>query len=339
MRHNAGQAVQSAVPPDQLEKLVSAACARVQDETARSAPFLCQAVSEWMAHLSSTGRAPDYFLQPRTFPFLRLPLWAARSFAVEPDPEFLADVTYSTINGYYYIRLLDNLMDGHATVELKILPASAFFLTEFQSTYYKYFPAGHPFWDVFRSAWFSASEAVIREMDLDAIHQAEFEQVTVAKLAGARIPLAAVGWRFGAGERLRPWEEFTLALARWVQMEDDLFDWHLDLRHGKTSYFLTKARQSKGPESVEAWVIREGFLESVDILQRELSALRSLASPLESEEVISYLDLQEMLLEKQKAGILEAFQVLKDVARITETTIAPASGSAPAAKCRDHHAQ
>ena len=302
----------------QLGKLVHHACTRLQAELTRHAPFLGEQVASWMAQLSPTGNAPEYFLQPRMFPLLQLPWWAANSLAAEPDLEFLADVIYSTVNGYYYIRLLDNLMAGHGTVELKILPATAFFHTEFQATYQKYFDAAHPFWEVFRSAWFSASDAVIREINLERIGQAEFERITVAKLAGARIPLAAVGFRHDAGERLRCWQEFTLALARWSQMEDDLFDWHHDLRHGKTSYFLTEASRCKGSETVDAWVIREGFQQGIETLQSELLALRRLVPSLNSPDVVRYLDLRERMLVGQKTRIIEAFQILKDVASITE---------------------
>jgi hypothetical protein len=312
----------SSVHDRQLSELVTHACDRIRDELARRAPSLGEKVCGWMAHLSPTGKAPDYFLQPRIFPLLRLPLWAARTFAAEPDYDFLADVVYSSVNGYYYIRLLDNLMDGHGTIELKILPAAAFFHSEFQATYHKYFDTAHPFWEVFRSAWFSASNAVAREVDLDTIDQEDFEKVTVVKLAGARIPLAAVGFRHNAGDRLRSWEEFTLALARWSQIEDDLFDWHHDLLHGKTSFFLTEARKHNSFDSVEAWMIRAGFQQGMEILQRELSSLRLLVDGLNSPDVVRYLDLRETTLESQKIRIFEAFQVLQDVAAITEAPAA-----------------
>jgi hypothetical protein len=317
-RHNESPVDQSSfLHDDQLQKLVSDACARIQNELTCRAPFLAEQVRGWMAQLSPTGKAADYFLQPRMFPLLRLPLWAAKSFTAEPDGEFLADVIYSTVNGYYYIRLLDNLMDGHGTIELEILPATAFFHTEFQATYQKYFEAAHPFWEVFRSAWFSASDAVTHEFNLDRIGEAEFERITVSKLAGARIPLAAMGFRHGTGQSMQLWENFALALARWSQMEDDLFDWHHDLRHRKTSYFLTEANRCKGFDTVDAWVIRKGFRLGLKTLQRELSALRDLARPLNSPDVVSYLDLRETILEDQKTRISEAFQVLSAVAVVT----------------------
>jgi hypothetical protein len=307
-----------------FRKMVDDACIRIQTELMHRAPFLGEEVCRWMSHLSPTSDASEYFLQPRTFPLLLLPGWAARSFAAAPDTEFLADVVYSTVNGYYSIRLLDNFMDGHGTVELKILPAIAFFHTEFQATYHKYFAAAHPFWKIFRAAWFCGSEAVTREFDLDRIDEAEFERVTVVKLAGARIPLAAVAFRHDAGEQLQCWEKFALALARWSQMEDDLFDWHDDLRHGKTSHFLTEARRNRGLETVEGWVIREGFQRGIASLQRELDALRHLVPPLNSTDVVRYLDLRETMLDGLKARIGAAFQILKDVASITEASTAQA---------------
>ncbi|MGB6675796.1 MAG: hypothetical protein WBE44_03790 [Terriglobales bacterium] len=322
-RHNESPVGQSSfLHDDQLQKLVGDACARIQTELNCRAPFLGEQLRGWMAQLSPTGKAPDYFLQPRMFPLLRLPLWAARSFTAEPDGEFMADVIYSTVNGYYYIRLLDNLMDGHGTIELKILPATAFFHTEFQAMYQKYFEAAHPFWEVFRSAWFSASDAVTHEFNLDRIREAEFERITVAKLAGARIPLAAVGFRYGTGQSMQRWENFALALARWSQMEDDLFDWHHDLRNGKMSYFLTEANRRKGSDTVDAWVIREGFQQGVETLQRELCSLRDRARPLNCPGVVSYLDLRETILEDQKTRISEAFQVLRAVAVVVEAPTA-----------------
>ena len=108
-------------------------------------------------------------------------------------------------------------------------------------------------------------------------------------------------------------------------MEDDLFDWHDDLRHGKTSYFLTEANRRKGFDTVDAWVIREGFQQGLETLQRELSALRDLAQPLNSPAVARYLELRVSMLEGQKTRIGQAFQVLEAVANATEQPAARAS--------------
>jgi hypothetical protein len=314
---------------DELRKLVDQACARIEDELNHHAPFLGQKISEWVARLSPSGKAPEYFFQPRSFPLVHLPWWAAKSFTTELDLKFLADVIYSTINGYYYIRLLDNLMDDHGTIEADILPGTAFFHTEFQAVYQEYFEATNHFWEIFRSAWFSASDAVTRQAHLDFVDKAAFEQVIVAKLAAAQIPVAAVVLRHGAGLRLQNWKEFTLALARFSQMEDDLSDWHHDLHHGIASYFLTQARGQKDLQSVEAWVICEGFQHEMENLRRELSTLRRFTHCLHSPDVVRYLDVREDILQAQMVRMGEAFQVIKDVRRILRSVRKTSDHTAP----------
>lgn len=310
------------ISENQFRELVRLACVRLRAELGKHAPFLAEQVSAWMAKLSPTGEPQDYFLYPRFFPLLHLPWWAAKNFTSEPDAAFLSDVLYSTVNGYYYVRLLDNLMDGHGTIELQILPATAFFHTEFQATYQKYFDLNHGFWNVFRSSWFSANDAVTRELFLDRISSTDFEQVIVGKLGGALIPLTAVALHYGAGNRLQLWREFTSALAGWSQMEDDLFDWHQDLRQGKQSHFLTEAGMHQEFGSIQEWVIREGFQQQMEALARRLHGLRKLAQALHSPDLIHYLDLRESILEIQKHKLTQAFKVLQDVAKIIEPAAA-----------------
>jgi hypothetical protein len=327
-RHADSRTGVSLLADDELPKWVGNACARIEAELNRRAPFLGQKISKWMADLSPSGKPGEYFLQPRAFPLLQLPWWAARSLPAEPDQKFLADVIYSTINGYYYIRLLDNLMDDHATMESDILPGTAFFHTEFQRVYQEYFEFSHPFWEIFRSAWFSTNDAVTHEAHLHTVDRVAFEQVTVAKLTAARIPVVAVALRHEMGQRLRNWEEFTLALARFSQMEDDLSDWHNDLKRAKTSYFLTQASHQSDFESIEKWVICGGLQREMENLQRELSSLRQLASGLNSPDVDHYLDGREIILQTQKLKVGQACQVIQDVERIFRSASSTSDDSA-----------
>lgn len=281
--------------------------------------MLSRKVTPWMAQLSPTGEPADYFLQPNSFPLLPLIGWAATSFGVDADQPFVSDVVYSTASMYYYIRLLDNVMDGHATVEAQILPALAFFHTEFQSPYQRYFPSDHPFWRVFRSAWLAGNEAVAHELELSSFGPDDFEIVSVTKLSAARIPVAAVAFRANAEQQLAAWDSFTVALSRWSQMEDDLFDWHHDLRHGKSSYFLSEAKRNSGAESVEAWIVHHGFEQGMEKLMHELSALRQLAETLHSTDIVSYLDCRKAMLDADRIRIAAVFKTLAEMADITES--------------------
>lgn len=307
----------SAFYEPKLRELLDHGHSRIESDLHRSAPFLGQLVSDWMTRLSPTGDARDYLCQPRMFPTLLLPWWMAKSFDLELDIAFQADVIYSSLNGYYHIRLLDNLMDGHGSTELQILPAAAFFHTQFQLAYQRYFEASHPFWEVFQGEWFSSAEAVAREVSLECIGIPEFEQVSIKKVCAVKITLAATAYRYGRIDQMTLWWQFAEALAGWAQMMDDLFDWHQDLQHGKVSYFLSRAQQTKeAGESVESWVLREGFNSGICELQQGVPELRRIARQLKSPEVESYLDAREELLAEDADRIGAGLSTLREIATI-----------------------
>jgi hypothetical protein len=300
-----------------LRNSIRSGCARVHRELSRNAPTVGKQVYQWMKSLSATGDAPDYFMQPRMFPMLLLPWWMAESGGRKLDRGFQSDVVYSTLNGYYYIRLLDNLMDGHGSVELALLPAAAFFHSEFLLTYQKYFDANHPFWPVFRSAWFSSSEAIASEAGVVCFDEDAFRRISVQKLCAARIPLAATSYFYQDTKSLKPWLEFTAALAGWSQMLDDLFDWHRDLRDKKDSYVLSQARRHKREgESVESWMARTGFDWGMGVLRGWLPELRRLAQPLGSATLNRYLDLREKMLEEDNAKLGAGLKTLVKISTV-----------------------
>lgn len=319
---------EKASPPQQassfyqpeLRELIAHGYERIELDLRRTAPFLCGQVTDWMTRLSPTGNARDYLTQPRMFPTLLLPWWMAKSFDRELDTAFQADVVYSSLNGYYYIRLLDNLMDGHGSTELKILPATAFFHTQFQLAYQPYFEASHFLWRVFQEEWFSSAEAVAREVDLEYIGIPEFEQVSVKKVCAVKIPLAATAYHYEKSSQIQHWWRFAEALAGWAQMLDDLFDWHQDLRNRKSSYFLSLGNQAKRPEeSIESWVLREGFQWGVCDLQSRLPQLRQLAQHLNCPAAESYLDFREKMLAEDAARIGAGLSTLREIATVLDT--------------------
>src|SRR5579862_4207847 len=93
--------------------LVQTAFERVRAELVRSSPFLFERVWPWMTHLSGSLRPEDYYLKPRSAPILFLPWWLELSIAAAPDVDFQTDLIYATINMYYSVRLVDDVMDGH----------------------------------------------------------------------------------------------------------------------------------------------------------------------------------------------------------------------------------
>lgn len=298
----------------QLSRLVAAAVSRLQHQMARAAPEMAGQVSAWMARLAGNAAPETYFTHPLAFPALLLPWWLEKSLSGQPDASFQADLVYATVNGYYAIRLVDNLMDGHATTEMDFLPALSFFYTAFQAAYRPYFEHNHPFWEFFTTVWLESAEATVKDAALTRIDAATFEAVPAKKTGAAKIPLAAVCYRHNQPKRLEPWLKFVDLFGCWHQMYNDLFDWHRDDARGTVTYFLCEAERRRKPhEPVAGWVAREGFSWAIGRMQGWMSALQTLARELNSPELEAYLHTRQAMLNTRQT---EALAGLEQLAKI-----------------------
>lgn len=299
-----------------LGELMARAAGRIVEDMTAVAPAMAEIVGRWIRDLSPGGAPEDYFKYPVAYPIFLLPWWIEKSIAPERDEAFMADVVYSTMCGYYYIRLLDNLIDAHATSELDILPAAAFFHTRFQSAYLPHFPAGHPFWAVFEREWFRCAEAVILDHRLDTVDRLQFRSISARKLRAALIPIAAVSFRHDRQELIERWTPYCDLLACCVQMTDDVFDWQMDLgRVGAATYFLSEGGRRKRPdESVSAWVMREGFAWGTASVRESLRELRDCADSLECPEASAYVDWRLRELHEREETLAAAHAGLARIA-------------------------
>jgi len=310
--------------PAQLVDIVSTAVTRLQTDLKESAPVLGQQTSQWMQHLAGPARSPaDYFMHPLAFPSLLLPWWAEQHLRETPNLALQANLVYSTLSGYYYIRLIDNLMDGEATAETALLPALALFHTQFQTTYRPYFAPGHPFWNLFEQTWFHTAEVTFKDTRLTDITAPQFEQIAAQKTCAAKIPVAAICYIYQQPHQLEPWAKFIDRFGCWHQFFNDLFDWHKDLSRQTTTYFLSEARRrKKADEPVAGWVAREGFAWGITRLQNWMSALKKEAQTLSNPDLQTYLDTRQALLLKQQADVSQALPALAKIAALAkpETT-------------------
>lgn len=295
-----------------LSQIISQAVARLQSDLARAAPVMAGRVAGWMEQLAGPGRPEDYFRHPLAFPALLLPWWLEESFRPEIDLSFQAGLAYSTINGYYYVRLIDNLMDGEASVEPALLPALGFFHTQFQGAYQAFFNGDHPFWQLFRAAWFFAAEATVKDAGLADVDLGQFWETAAQKVSAVRIPLAAVCYRYDRPDLIGPWSELARALGGWHQLLNDVLDWQRDLARGGRTYFLSEAarRGQQSPGAVTAWVIEEGFEWGVETLRAWLAGLQDQAAPLQSPPLLAYLHRREVMLRQQQQEVAAGLQQL-----------------------------
>jgi hypothetical protein len=297
-----------------VSHMITQAVDRLQSDMEQRVPVAGKYAFQWIQTLSGSDKPEDYFKHPAAFPILLLPWWAETSLGRMPDAPFQADLVYSTMNGYYYIRLIDNLMDDHATTELRFLPILGFFHTNFQRTYHRHFPYDHPFWDFFTQIWFQSGETAIQDAELMEINECQFKQTAAQKSCAAKIPLAAVCYRYDRPDLLQPWSEFVDLFSCWHQMFNDLFDWHRDDQRQNLTFFLSEAaRRRDKDEPVAAWVAREGFTWAIDKMEAWMSALHPLAHNLNSPELTTYLNLRQATLLEQKEAVMPGLQVLAKI--------------------------
>ena len=91
---------------EKLSTLITQSMGRLLNQLEQTAPTLHPPINNWMRSLAG-GLAPEaYFKHPLAFPTLLLPWWIEQSFGVEINLSLHADIAYSSINGYYFIRIL-----------------------------------------------------------------------------------------------------------------------------------------------------------------------------------------------------------------------------------------
>lgn len=305
-----------------LKTLIASAFTRLRSELEAAAPHLAGPPLAWMSRLAGSTRPQAYFTHPESFPVLLLPWWLEKTLRPTPDAGFQADLVYSTINGYYCIRLIDNVMDRHPPGDAALLPAAGFFHLHFQRPYQRYFPFHHPFGTLFAAESSRFSDTIAREARLRRVGRRAFLTIAAHKVSPMRIPIAAVCFRNGRRDLIRPWWALCDTLGRFAQMMDDVFDWHVDLAdRGATTYFLCEAAgRKRWNESIEAWILRDGFHWGVAAVRRRLAEVRARSRALGSSELERYLARREGELLAEQEALREG---LRDLAALEPLMGAP----------------
>jgi len=223
-------------------------------------PLSAPPLHQWAKGLAGSEEPADYFLHPVAFPLMLLPWWVERQLCGTNDPDFQSELIRSNASGYYYTRLVDNVMDGHATVEPKLLPAAGYFVNQFRSVYQTYFNATHAFWNFFQSTWSEFCDVTAADGQLTDIDRPTFEQLVAHKVCAAKIGVAAVCFHYHYEQHLPLWSEWIDTLGCWHLFREDLFDWQQDLELGAATYFLCEAKRMKRADEPEVvWIAREGL--------------------------------------------------------------------------------
>jgi hypothetical protein len=285
-------------------ELVGLATRRVSDDLALRSPVLAQKVAAWLETHAGAGDAQKYFLYPESLPVLALPWWLESLINGTPDPVFQADLMYSSVSGYYFTRLLDDMMDG-ARVDAAVMPALAVFQMQFQQPYVNYFPASDRFWQTFVSEWTLSAEITCIDAAFTTLTEADFKRVSGKKATAAFIPIAAVCFRYQRPDLLARWTEFFTLLVRWHQMRDDFRDWSKDEQSGIQTWLLCEAeRRRVATESTASWLGREGFQWVKDVMDAWMAELVTAAEQLDSPPALAYVHRWRVLFDAQIDTVL-----------------------------------
>src|SRR6266516_3333222 len=117
--------------PSALRGITKAAGSRLRARLQREAPSLGAHAAAWMRSLAGDGPPERYFLHPRAFPAVLLPWLVEARIRRIPSRAFQRDVVYSTVSGYYFVRMIDDLMDGE-TVAPELIPLLIVLHAEFE---------------------------------------------------------------------------------------------------------------------------------------------------------------------------------------------------------------
>jgi hypothetical protein len=302
-----------------LTNLLAQAIARLDADLYTALPHTGAQVKTWTQILAGPGERLRYFQHPVAFPSLLLPWWVMERLAVgmSPDMELQSRLVYSTINGYYYIRMVDNVMDRQVTTERQLLPALNFFHTRFENAYHELFPVGHPFWEFFEATWLQSADVAMADATLDEIDLNTFAGISAKKVCAAKIPVAAVCYANNQPRWIEPWSTFIDALGGWHQFLNDLFDWRKDAANEGRTYFLCEYERRKiEDEPLVRWVSREGFSWGVEVLQTRMANLLQDATRLGCPPLIDYLNQRQAGLNNQIAAVQPGLKIINRLLRI-----------------------
>ena len=295
-------------PDARVVEAVGSQWEALSDDLRKMGPTLALALDSWTPKVlgDSTWSA---FVRLESYPLVHLPVWAAPSL---PD-RALAHITRSTLAGYLYVRLTDNAIDADSDNEIDLLPLGAYLHTEFQHPYQHLFGVDSTFWNLFRTAWTQANEAALADRQRTHPDLDRFENVTARKTTGSIIPVAAALHVTGHEDELPGWQSLITTFGRFHQLENDLFGWRKDLRHGNPNLLLGEAERSD--TSPDTWFLDRGFAWAADLLLGYADQVVADATDLASPALIHYLQVRfEALrtnLDGLKAGIVETARLAR----------------------------
>jgi hypothetical protein len=285
-------------------------------EISRTPSPLAAGTLAWLGKRCDLLNPAAYFTNIQSLPLLAFPWWLEESIHASVEVEFQLDLMYSTVNLYYFTRMLDDVMDGHQ-IERSVHPALHPFHVRFIRPYHRLFRPESLFWREFDRLLAITVETTATEATLREFTVGDFLNSTALKATAAVIPVAAVCVRFDRLDLLRPWESMFNLFAKWHLMRDDLLDWGADAKGGNPTWLLSEAQRRRNDgESLAEWMGREGFAWVRAIQKTWLDETIAAAAELNSPGLVNYLRERKKLFSLEIDSMIamaEACQALRKV--------------------------
>lgn len=289
-------------------------------EIARDAPDLGSAIRHWTAALGD-GDPVALFEAPTRYPFLHLPWWVESSLGADHDLHFQRGLVRSSVAGYWYYRLIDDLMDGHGGAPALLAGCGPLFHA-FEAPYRERFAPAAPFWACYRTFVSEAAEAAYTEAAAaePTMDESTFRAVAARKVAAGKIPVAAVLHHMDQTAHLDRWMAACDLLGRHEQMFDDVTDWQRDLAAGRSSRLLVEAAaHAPDRDSAVVWILAEGIAWAFGRMAAVRVELRQLAAELHATDLAAFLDQREALITAWSAEWGPALSTLTRLGRAFAT--------------------
>lgn len=295
-----GKATASLVSPTETfpsppPTLIRSAFDTVMAELDRLAPAATDQVRPWLGTLGPSGIPDERFTHRHTFPMLALPWWTEITIRGSVDAAYQRELMASTISGYLFIRLLDDVMDRDPRAVPQLLPLAGLFHTMFERPYHRHFGTESEFWRRFDSAWAESTNAAIGDAAQPGFDERAFQSIAARKLAAVSIPVTAVCFRYGREDLVSNWIELCALICRHEQLFDDMLDWHRDGESGRPSWFLSEARR-RCPSNPTRWLVEHGLDWAQSQLGRSRADIRVMARSLECTTTEPWLDDRQALI-------------------------------------------
>ncbi len=300
----------------EFQELMKSGIGHLFESLSQDMPLISPLIQTWARDLAGSLEPADYFLHPVAFPLMLLPWWLERQLQGTYDPTFQVDLIDSNASLYYYVRLIDNVMDGHATVEPKLLPTAGYFVNRFHNIYHSYFQLGHPFWNFFDHTWSVFCDVTAADGQLNNVNKETFTSLVARKVSAAKISVAAVCYRYEQANLIPAWEEWIDTFGCWHLFREDLFDWQQDLKLENATYLLSEAgRRKRDGEAEASWIAREGLEWAMEQLTVWMNLLNQM--DFVSPEISAYLQLREKEVIERREVLRPAYEFIRQISEST----------------------